>query len=290
MIKGSVVALVTPFDKFNQVDYKKLKELLKFHIEQGTDAILLFGTTGEGSTLSIKEKIKIAKVSIKYVGNKIPIILNVGTNSTSVTLMNIKLFNKLHPSAYLVITPYYNKGNDEGIFLHYQYINKASKIPIIIYNVPSRTGVDLSIELIEKISKLSNVIGIKETSTDIEKLIQLSKIQNENFYWISGNDSRLIEDYKMGAKGLIGVVTNTHPKAIKEIIVHLSNNNFIEAEYKMCRISKYIKSLSIDVNPIPIKEAMNILGYNVGGYRLPLYFLSPEKRKALAKCIEVMNE
>ena len=172
MIKGSIVALVTPFCADGKVNYLKLKELLQFHIDNNTDGVLLFGTTGEGSTLSIKEKIKIAKYSIKYVKKKMFIILNAGTNSTKETIKNVTILSKLKPDAFLIITPYYNKGNEEGIYNHFKLIQYNSKIPIILYNVPTRTTIDMSVSLIKRLSLLPNICGIKEASTNKEKLIE----------------------------------------------------------------------------------------------------------------------
>ena len=290
MIKGSIVALVTPFTKDNKVNYSKLFELVDYQINNGSDGILLFGTTGEGSTLTKNEKVEIAKRSIEYVKNRIPLILNAGSNSTQEAIELVEELSSLHPYALLVINPYYNKGNDEGIFKHYQELNKVSEVPIIIYNVPSRTGKDLSISLIKRIMTLDKIIGIKEASSDINKLIELSKIQNERFYWYSGNDYRVIEDIKLGSKGLIGVMTNSHPKLIKEMIDCTFIEDYEKAYDIFFKLENYIKSLSLEVNPIPIKEALNILGHDVGNFRLPLYNLENEKREILIDALKEIEE
>ena len=285
MIKGSVVALITPFLNNGKINYKKVKELLDFQLNNNTDGILLFGTTGEGSTLSLKEKYYLSKLAIRHVKNKVKIILNVGTNSTSETLRNIKKLEKLNPDAFLVITPYYNKTNEEGMYHHFKTIHDYTRIPLIIYNVPSRTNVDMSLSLIKRLSKLERVVGIKEASKDVIKLKELSTIQNDAFYWYSGNDERMIEDIKLGAKGLIGVCTNTHPGIVKKIINFSLNDNDEESEKIFLKIKEYVNVLSLDINPIPIKEAMNILKFDVGKYRLPLFETSDKNKMKIKKIL-----
>lgn len=286
MIKGSIVALVTPFLENKKINYQKLKELIDFHLNNNTDGILLFGTTGEGSTLSLIEKYYIARYVINYVKNSVPIILNVGSNSTSEVLKNIKKLEKLNPDAFLIITPYYNKTNEEGMFYHFKTVHDSTHIPIIIYNVPSRTNIDMSISLIKRLSNLDRITGIKEASKDINKLKELSLCQNDNFYWYSGNDERMIDDIRLGAKGLIGVCSNTHPKIVKEIINLALNEKYDESERLFLKMKEYINVLNIDINPIPIKEAMNILNFNVGKYRLPLFETSLDNKNKIKKILK----
>ena len=289
MIKGSIVALVTPFFNNGKINYRKLKELIEFHIVNETEGILLLGTTGEGTTLSLKEKYNISKLAIKYVNKRVPVILNVGSNSTMDTIKLVKKLERLQPDAFLIITPYYNKTNEEGLYHHFKTIHDKTKIPIILYNVPSRTTIDMSIELIKRISKLERIIGIKEASRDYEKLNQMPSCQNEKFSWFSGNDDRMVEDIKLGARGLIGVCTNSHPKIVKKIIDAATNQKYEEAVRLYLKIKKYINVLNKDVNPIMIKEAMNILKFNVGKYRLPLFETSLENKIKIKNILEDMN-
>ncbi len=289
MIKGSIVALVTPFFNNGKINYRKLKELIEFHIVNETEGILLLGTTGEGTTLSLKEKYNISKLAIKYVNKRVPVILNVGSNSTMDTIKLVKKLERLQPDAFLIITPYYNKTNEEGLYHHFKTIHDKTKIPIILYNVPSRTTIDMSIELIKRISKLKRIIGIKEASRDYEKLNQLPSCQNEKFSWFAGNDDRMVEDIKLGARGLIGVCTNSHPKIVKKIIDAATNQKYEEAVRLYLKIKKYINVLNIDVNPIMIKEAMNILKFDVGNYRLPLFETSLENKIKIKNILEDMN-
>lgn len=289
MLKGSIVALVTPFNSKGKVNYRKLIELLDFHVANKTDGVLLFGTTGEGSTLTFKEKIKISKRAIKHVKNKLKIILNAGTNNTKETIKQCKELSKFNPYALLVITPYYNKSNDQGMYIHYKLAADASSVPLIIYNVPSRTGYDMPIKLIERISRIKNVIGIKEASIDKEKLQKMNTLQDDEFSWYTGNDFKVVEDMKNGARGLIGVVTNTHPKLIKEITTLCLSNEYELAEYYYSKLNKYINSLTLEVNPIPIKESMNIFGWNVGGFRLPLVEISKTNKEKILQVIGEME-
>ena len=286
MIKGSIVALITPFTKGNKVNYSKIKELIDFHYENGTDGILLFGTTGEGSTLSFKEKVKIAKASIQHNKNRMSIIFNASSNSTYEAMRLTRVLSKLKPSALLHITPYYNKSNDEGVYTHFKMVSEVSLTPIILYNVPSRTNYDIPISLIERLKLIDKIIGIKEASKDEDKLTKLSSLQDDKFSWYSGNDDRMIEDIKLGARGLIGVVNNSHPRLVKDIVFHALTRNYSLSEYNLSKISKYISSLSLEVNPIPIKCALNYLGFDVGKYRLPLYEMNKKNRDLLVKSLE----
>lgn len=286
MIKGSVVALVTPFNKKGKVNSRKLKELLSFHLANKTDGILLFGTTGEGSTLSFKEKVKIGKVSARFIKNRVPIILNASSNSTYEAMRLTRRLSRLNIDALLHITPYYNKSNEEGVYTHFKMISEISRVPIILYNVPSRTNYDIPISLIKRLKEIPNIVGIKEASRNEEKLLELNKLQDKNFSWYSGNDDRMIEDIKMGAKGLIGVVNNSHPKLVKEIVFEAILGNYKISEYKYSKLKKYIEALSLEVNPIPIKCALNYLNFDVGNFRLPLYKMSEQNKKILINVLE----
>ena len=278
MIKGSVVALVTPFNKKGKVNYRKLKELLSFHLANKTDGILLFGTTGEGSTLSFKEKVKIGKVSSRFIKNRVPIILNASSNSTYEAMRLTRRLSRLNIDALLHITPYYNKSNEEGVYTHFKMVSEISRVPIILYNVPSRTNYDIPISLIKRLKEIPNIVGIKEASRNEDKLLELNILQDKNFSWFSGNDDRMIEDIKMGAKGLIGVVNNSHPKLVKEIVFEAILGNYKISEYKYSKLKKYIEALSLEVNPIPIKCALNYLNFDVGNFRLPLYKMSEQNK------------
>ena len=286
MIKGSVVALVTPFNKKGKVNSRKLKELLSFHLANKTDGILLFGTTGEGSTLSFKEKVKIGKVSARFIKNRVPIILNASSNSTYEAMRLTRRLSRLNIDALLHITPYYNKSNEEGVYTHFKMISEISRVPIILYNVPSRTNYDIPISLIKRLKEIPNIVGIKEASRNEEKLLELNILQDKNFSWFSGNDDRMIEDIKMGAKGLIGVVNNSHPKLVKEIVFEAILGNYKISEYKYSKLKKYIEALSLEVNPIPIKCALNYLNFDVGNFRLPLYKMSEQNKKILINVLE----
>lgn len=260
-----ITALITPYLKNGRVDFKKFKELLKMQEDNGVHGIVLFGSTGEGMLLSKREKMKMASIAKKKCNLKV--ILNIGSNNTKKTLSEIKLFSKYGPYAFLLITPYYLNPSEEGIFKHYETCSNHSKVPIIIYNVPSRTNIDISIELIERLMKLKNIIGIKEASKNLYKLKILKDKIIENFLFLLGNDEMFVRK-EISSDGIISVLSNIIPKA------------FVENDYE--RIEKYLALTKLGGNPEVIKEIMNQLKFDVGGVRLPLVGLSEEKRKMIS--------
>lgn len=264
--KGSGVALVTPFDKDNRINYPKLYELIDWHINSGTDYLVICGTTGEAATLSYDEKCELISKSISYAKGKIPIVCGTGSNNTTDAIKLSKFANMEGSDALLVVTPYYNKGNDEGIYMHYAKIAKeVFPAPIILYNVPSRTGVDMSVDLILSLAKIPNIVAIKEASPSIEKIAKIIagvKKENLDFNVICGNDLLTIPTLALGGIGTISVVANIIPDKMHEICS--GNTDLFYLYFDL------INALSLDVNPIMIKEAMNYLKYNVGNLRLPL--------------------
>ena len=279
---GSGVALVTPFDKDNRINYPKLYELIDWHINSGTDYLVICGTTGEAATLSYEEKCELISKSISYAKGKIPIVCGTGSNNTSEAIKLSKFANMEGSDALLVVTPYYNKGNDDGIYMHYAKIAEAVfPTPIILYNVPSRTGVDMSVDLILSLAKIQNIVAIKEASPSVEKIAKIIagiKRDNLDFNVISGNDSLTIATLALGGIGTISVVANIIPDKMHEIC-----NGNTDLYYSYFDL---INVLSLDVNPIMIKTAMNYMGMNVGNLRLPLYNAEEEKNNKLYKIID----
>lgn len=279
---GCGVALVTPFDNNDKINYPKLYELIDFHIANGTDYLVICGTTGEAATLSYDEKCELISKSIKYAKGKIPIICGTGTNDTNSCIKLSKFANTEGTDGVLIVSPYYNKGNEEGIYLHYKNIADAIfPTPVILYNVPSRTGVDMSVKLIEKLARIENIIAIKEASPSLEKAIKLMDIiksQNLDFSLISGNDSLTIPFLSIGSIGTISVFANIKPDIMHKIC--LGNTDLFYRYYEL------IEALSLDVNPIMIKTAMNYLGMDVGKLRLPLYDTTENNLIKLQKIID----
>ena len=279
---GSGVALVTPFDNDNRINYPKLYELIDFHIANGTDYLVICGTTGESATLSYNEKCELIKNSISYAKGKIPIVCGTGTNDTATSIKLSQFANMEGTDGVLVVSPYYNKGNEEGIYLHYKKIaDEIYPTPVILYNVPSRTGVDMSVTLIERLAKIENVVAIKEASPSLDKALKLMNIiRNENidFSLICGNDLLTIPFLSIGSVGTISVFANIKPDIMHKIC--LGDKELFYRYYDLIGV------LSLDVNPIMIKTAMNYLGMNVGNLRLPLCNSSESNNIKLYKTID----
>ena len=287
LFKGSGVALVTPFKKDENINFDKLEELINLHIENKTDALIICATTGEGATLDSSEYIKMIKFCVKKVSKKIPVIVGSGSNNTKITIDKSRLAQDLGADGLLVVTPYYNKCNMEGLYLHYKKINDSVNIPIIMYNVPSRTGVDMSVEIILKLSKLKNICGIKEASQDICKVAKEIKNTSKDFCVYSGNDDQILPCLSIGGSGVISVFANIYPKEMHDICDYYFKGDLLSASKLYYRYLDFMEKLFIDVNPIPVKKAMNILGYDVGNCRLPLSNLNSKKTKTLKN--EILN-
>ncbi len=283
IFKGSATAIITPFKDDYSINFKKLEELIEFQILNNTDAIVICGTTGESSTLNRDEKLTLIKRTVEIVNNRIPVIAGSGSNSTEYAIGMSKECEKLGVSALLIVTPYYNKCSQDGLFLHYEKIAKAVKIPIILYNVPSRTGVNISTDTVIKLSKLSNICGIKEASSNISQIAEISSLVQDDFAIYSGNDDQTLPILSLGGMGVISVISNILPNEMHALCNSYFSGDIVKAKNIQLKYLDLMKNLFIDVNPIPIKEAMNILGYNVGPTRLPLSKISDynmEKLKA----------
>lgn len=286
IFEGSAVALVTPFkNNGKQVNYNKLGELIDYHIKNKTDAIVIAGTTGESSTLSTKEHKKVIEFAIKYSDKKIPIIVGTGSNCTKEAIELSKFADKQGADGLLIVTPYYNKCNQKGLFEHYKLIAKNVKTPIILYNVPSRTGVNIEAETTINLSKITNIVGIKEASGNLTQVKKIISSTNKNFSVYSGNDEQISEIINLGGKGVISVLANICPKATHELCISGINKQYNISTSMQIKYLELIKKLFSDVNPIPIKEALNILGYDVGTVRLPLTAIDSERKKDLEKVL-----
>ncbi len=283
---GSGVAIVTPFYDDYTINYKKLNELIDFHVENETDAIIIAGTTGESSTMEIDEQVELIKRCCDYTNKRVPVIAGTGSNCTAEAIKLSTKAEEAGADGLLVVTPYYNKGNNEGFIRHFKEIAKNVKIPIILYNVPSRTGVNLSIEVIEELSKVDNIVGIKEASGDISYVAEISRRCPEDFDIYSGNDDIIVPVLSLGGKGVISVVANIEPKKTHDIVMNYLEGRVEESRNQQLAINGFVNSLFIESNPIPIKKAMNLAGYDVGPLRLPLYEMS---QGAAAKMVKEMK-
>lgn len=281
MIKGSIVALITPFNEDGSVNYKRLRELIDWHVENETDAILVLGTTAETPTLTLSEEDEIARISIEHAAGRVPIIVGSGSNNTMVAIEQSLKYEKMGADALLVITPYYNKTSKAGMVNHFMQVADAVHTPVYVYNVPGRTGVSITYEALAEISQHKNIVGIKEASGNMSLVCQFSKLINENFNVYSGNDDINIPLMSMGGAGVISVLANILPKETHDMAMAYLNGDVKKARDMQIKYLDFINALFIETNPIPIKEAMNLVGLDVGGYRLPLCPMADDTKAVL---------
>lgn len=269
IFQGSAVAIVTPFNE-NGVNFEKLKTLLEWHVKEGTDAIVICGTTGEATTMTEKEKKDTIKFTVDVINKRIPVIAGTGSNNTVSAISMSKYAESVGASGLLVITPYYNKTTQNGLIKHFKAINDEVKTPIILYNVPSRTGINITPKTLAKLAQFSNVKAIKEASGNISQVVQMKELCRDSIDIYSGNDDQIVPIMSLGGKGVISVLANILPKKVHDIAEKCLNNNFKEALDIQLDTLSLANTLFIDANPIPVKTAMNLMGLDVGPLRLPL--------------------
>lgn len=269
IFQGSAVAIVTPFNE-NGVNFKKLEDLLEWHVKEGTDAIVICGTTGEATTMTEKEKKDTIKFTVDVINKRIPVIAGTGSNNTASAISMCKYAESVGADGLLVITPYYNKTTQKGLVKHFSAINSEVKTPIILYNVPSRTGVNITPSTLAELSNLSNIVGIKEASGNISQVVQMKALCRDSIDIYSGNDDQIVSIMALGGKGVISVLANIIPGKVHEITEKCLNNNFKEALDIQLDTLALTNTLFVETNPIPVKTAMNLMGFEVGDLRLPL--------------------
>lgn len=281
MIKGSIVALITPFHEDGSVNFEKLGELLEWHIANSTDGILVLGTTGESTTMTHEEDDAVVEYTMKVVNHRVPVIAGSGSNDTNTMLYKSKKYADMGVDALLAITPYYNKANEEGMIRHFTTVADAVSAPLILYNVPGRTGCSLSVSAVERLSKHPNIIGIKEASGNISYAVSISRFLSDDFVMYSGNDDMVIPILSLGGSGVISVFANTNPKECHDMVDSWFKGDQAKALEIQQKYLDYIHALFCEVNPIPVKEALNAMGKQVGGYRLPLYEMAEKNKQHL---------
>lgn len=280
LFTGSGVALITPFDENGDVNYSRLREILEFHVINHTDAIIVTGTTGEGSTLSDEEKISVIEFTVDIINSRIPVIVGTGSNDTRHAAEFSKRVEKLGVDGLLVVTPYYNKGNENGIYEHYKAIAEGVKIPVILYNVPSRTGVNLSIPLLKRLAQIENITALKEASGNISYVAEVAReIPELDIY--SGNDDMVVPVLSLGGKGVISVSANIIPDISHDMTASFLKGDVKKARELQLKYNDLVNALFLETNPVPVKEAMNFLGYEVGNCRLPLGAMNESNRARL---------
>ncbi|CRF34668.1 4-hydroxy-tetrahydrodipicolinate synthase [Brachyspira suanatina] len=284
LFEGAGVALITPFTEDNQVNYEKLEELIEFQIANKTDAIIAAGTTAESATLTPEERMQVIKFCIERTKKRTIVIAGTGTNNTASAVEFSKKSYEYGADMVMAVTPYYNKGNESGIIDYYTKIANSVKCPVIIYSVPSRTGVKLSLNVIKTLSEISNILGIKEASGDIGYVADIANIAPKLDLY-SGNDDMVTPMMALGAKGVISVTSNIIPKENHDMVMNFLNGNVNEAIKAQIKYIDLTRAMFIETNPAPIKEAMNIIGFNVGECRSPLGPLSDKNREHVINII-----
>ena len=278
-LQGSIVALITPFYEDGTVNFERLGEILDWYIAQGTDGILVLGTTGESSTMSHEEDDAVCRFTIGRVAGRVPVIAGSGSNSTETQLEKSKKYAAMGADALLCITPYYIKANAEGMYRHFANVADAVDVPVILYNVPGRTGCSIPVETV---ARHPNIAGIKEASGDISYAVKIARYLSDDFQMFCGNDDITLPLLSLGASGVISVWANIMPAACHQMVTDYLEGRREQALKAQLKYLDLINGLFMEVNPIPVKEAMNLMGMNVGGYRLPLCPMSSEYREKLA--------
>ena len=289
LVEGSIVALITPFNDNGSINFNKLGELIEFHIEKKTDALLVLGTTGETPTLSHEEDDSIVKYTIEKANKRIPIYVGAGSNNSDTQITYCKKYEEMGADALLVIAPYYNKANEEGMYLHFKAVADIIKTPLILYNVPGRTGCSIPYSVVKRLAIHPNIAAIKEASGDISYLATIAKLANDDFQIYSGNDDMIVPTLSLGGCGVISVVANIIPEETHTLVRSYLDGDRKTALDIQLKYLDFINALFIETNPIPVKEAMNLMGMRVGGYRLPLTYMSEINRNILIKEMKVLE-
>lgn len=271
VFKGAGVAIVTPFKPNGEVDYEKFAQLLEFQINNGTDAIIVCGTTGESSTLTHEEHLDVIKYCVEKVAGRIPVVAGTGSNCTETAIYLSTEAEKYGVDAVLLVSPYYNKATQKGLYKHYKAIADSIKIPVILYNVPSRTGCNILPETVVKLcTEVENIVGVKEASGNISQVVRLMALANGKVDLYSGNDDQIVPLLSMGGKGVISVLSNVAPRQTHDICEKFFNGD-VEGSCKLqLQAAELCDALFCEVNPIPVKKALDLMGIEVGTLRMPL--------------------
>lgn len=285
---GAAVAIVTPFNE-EGINFEELKKLIDFNIENGTDAIVIAGTTGESSTMSDEEHKEVIKFTVDYVNKRIPVIAGTGSNDTLYALELSQYAEKVGVDGLLIVTPYYNKTTQLGLVKHYNYIADRVNIPIILYNVPSRTGVNITPNTCLELSKHKNIVAVKEASGNLSQVAEIRALCGDELNIYSGNDDQISPILSLGGKGVISVLSNVAPKETHEICQLFFGGKAEESAKIQLEYLNLINALFIEVNPIPVKTALGLMGYNVGQLRMPLFPMEECNLEVLKKELKARN-
>ena len=285
LFTGVATALATPFNETG-VNINEFKKFIQFQISSGVDAIVVCGTTGESTTMSTNEKEDLIKFTVDIVDKRVPVIAGTGSNNTANSIELSKYAESVGADGLLLVTPYYNKTTQQGLIAHYSAIAGAVNLPIILYNVPSRTGMNILPETYAKLSKINNIVAVKEASGDISQVAKIAQLCGDNLNIYSGNDDQVIPILSLGGLGVISVLSNIYPKFVHNMVINYLNGKHNAALAAQLNSLELINTLFSEVNPIPVKEALNILGFNFGNPRLPLVEMSETAKVKLKQAIE----
>lgn len=270
IFKGAGTALVTPMHEDGSINYQTFRELLQMQVANKADAVVIAGTTGEGSTLSDDEHIELVEFAVKEINGKIPVIAGAGSNNTAHAIWLSRECEQVGADALLHVTPYYNKTSQQGLYLHFKTCAEATGLPIILYNVPSRTGVNIFPATYKRLSEIDNIVACKEASGNFSQIAKIAALCKEDLSIYSGNDDQITSALAIGGKGVISVLSNICPKETHDICQFYFDGNTEESDNLQLQYLDLIEALFLDVNPIPVKQAMRAMGYAVGPCRLPL--------------------
>jgi len=288
-LEGTIVAMVTPFNDKDEVNETGIRENINYLIERGVDGVLAAGTTGESATITHDEQRKMIDIMVDEVNGRVKCIAGAGSNSSKEALGLVKYAESAGADAALVITPYYNKPQPHGLYMHYRMLAESTNIPLIVYNVPSRTGTDIDVDTIAKVAELDNIIAIKEANPDLDKVSQIMKkleSVDSEFRVISGNDNLTLPMISLGAKGVISVLANVDPARMSKLVQSALDGNYTEAMRIHYELYDLMKVLFIESNPVPTKEALNLMNRPAGHVRMPLGSLKEENKNKLQKVLQ----
>lgn len=288
LFTGCGTAIATPFDE-NGVNLKEFAKLVEDQISNGVDALIVCGTTGEATTMTKEEKIATIKCAIEVSKKRVPIIAGTGANNTLAAIEMTKIAEDLGVDGALVVTPYYNKTTQAGLIAHYSAIANSTKLPIILYSVPSRTGLNILPSTCLELSKIPNIVAIKEASGNLSQVAEIASLCGDSLTIYSGNDDQILPILSLGGKGVISVLSNIKPKFTHDMVMNFINGNLEIAKKSQLKAIPLIKALFCEVNPIPVKAALNMVGYNFGTPRLPLIEMSEKGKEQLSKALNTIN-
>lgn len=287
---GAGVAIITPMTETGAVNYPKLEEILEYQIANGTDAIIICGTTGESSTLSHEEHLEAIRFTAEKVAGRIPVIAGTGSNCTETAIYLSQEAEKYGVDGVLLVTPYYNKATQKGLIAHFTKIANSIKIPVILYNIQSRTGVNIAPETMAYLAKnVENIVGVKEASGNISQIAKIAELCGESFDIYSGNDDQVVPLLSLGGKGVISLLSNIAPKETHDIVAKFMDGDVKGSRELQLRALPLIEKLFCEVNPIPVKAAMNMLGWEVGPLRMPLSEMEEEHQKELKAAMDAFG-